>query len=174
LDELKDPAGEASPCKESALLPVHTILYPTDFSERAQQAFPLACSLARDCGARVVVLYVMPPPMGHEELEARRDPEGYYGRMWKALREMRAPKEDVHVEHRLEEGDAPDRIVAVAQEIQAGLIVMGTHGRTGLPRLVLGSVAEQVLRTAACPVLTVRIPFPAERTNQASEMKMGP
>jgi nucleotide-binding universal stress UspA family protein len=162
----KHTAGEASPGKESALLPIHTILYPTDFSENAQQAFPLACSLARDCGARIVVLYVMPPPMGHEELEARRDPEEYYGGVWKALREMQAPNQDVHLEHRLEEGDAPKRIVEVAQEVQAGLIVMGTHGRTGLSRLLQGSVAEQVLRRATCPVLTVRIPFPAETTNQ--------
>jgi nucleotide-binding universal stress UspA family protein len=148
------------------LLPIHTILYPTDFSESAQQTFALACSLARDCGARVVVLYVMAPPMGHEELEARRDPEEYYGGMWKALRAMQAPRQDVHVEHRLEEGDAAKRIVEVAQEVRAGLIVMGTHGRTGLPRLLLGSVAEQALRRATCPILTVKMPFP--RSGQAS------
>jgi nucleotide-binding universal stress UspA family protein len=152
---------------ELAMLPVHTILFPTDFSENAQQAFPLACSLARDCGARIVVLYVMPPPLGHEQLEARRDPDEYYAGAWHALHEMQAPDKNVRVEHRLDEGDAPKRILEVADEIQAGLIVIGTHGRTGLGRLVLGSVAEQVLRRAACAVLTVRIPFPAETTNQA-------
>jgi nucleotide-binding universal stress UspA family protein len=149
------------------MLPVHTILFPTDFSENAQQAFPFACSLARDCGARVVVLYVTPPPLGHDELEAQRDPEEYYRPLWKALREMQAPDNDVRVEHRLEEGDASQRILEAAQEIPVGLIVMGTHGRTGLGRLLLGSVAEQVLRKAACPVLTVRIPFPSETTSQA-------
>jgi len=143
------------------MLPVHTILFPTDFSEHAQEAFRLACALARDCGARVVVLYVVPPPMGHEELEAKRDPDTYYGGLWKMLHELHAPGHDVHVEHRLEEGDAAKRIVELAQELQAGLIVMGTHGRTGLGRLVLGSVAEHVLRRAMCPVLTVKLPFRA-------------
>jgi nucleotide-binding universal stress UspA family protein len=143
------------------MLPVHTILFPTDFSETAQQAFPLACALARDCGARVVALYVIPAPLGHDELEARRHPEEYYRGLWKALRELQAPAGNIGVEHRLEEGDAPRQILEMAQEIQAGLIVMGTHGRTGLGRLLLGSVAEQVLRKAACPVLTVRLPLAA-------------
>src|SRR5690349_10807217 len=120
------------------MLPIHTILFPTDFSEHAQQAFPLACSLARDGGARIVVLYVMPPPLSHDKLEAQRDPDEYYSGPWKALREMQAPDKDVRVEHRLEEGNTSKRILEVAQEIQAGLIVMGTHGRTGLGRLLLG------------------------------------
>ena len=149
------------------MLPVHTILFPTDFSETAEQAFLLACSMARDCGARVVVLHILPPPMGHDEIEARRDPDAYYAGVWKMLHEMQAPAEDVRVEHRLEEGDAAKRILEVAQEIQAGLIVMGTHGRTGLGRLLLGSVAEHVLRKATCPVLTVRIPLALKTTSQA-------
>ena len=153
------------------MLPIHTILFPTDFSENAKQAFPLACSLARDCGARVVVLYVMPPPMGHDEIEARRDPDEYYGGVSKMRDEMQAPCEDVRVEHRLEEGAAAQRILDVARDIQAGLIVMGTHGRTGLGRLLLGSVAEQVLRRAACPVLTVKVPL---STHAASQAKVVP
>jgi nucleotide-binding universal stress UspA family protein len=152
------------------LLPIHTILFPTDLLENAERAFPLACSLARDCGARIVVLHVTPPPLGHDELDARRHPEEYYGALWEALREVQAPANDVRVEHRLEEGDASKRILEVAQEVQAGLIVMGTHGRTGLGRLLLGSVAEQVLRRAVCPVLTVRIPFPGETTNQTKPL----
>ena len=60
------------------------------------------------------------------------------------------------LEHRLEEGDPATMILNVAQETGAGLIVMGTHGRTGLERLLMGSVAEQVMRKAPCPVLTMR------------------
>jgi len=146
------------------MLPIHTILFPTDFSESAQQAFPLVCSLARDCGARIVVLHVMPPPLGHEELEARHRPEEYYGGARHALHQMQAPDQNVRVEHRLEEGDATARILSVAEEIDAGLIAMGTHGRTGLGRLLLGSVAEHVLRKASCPVLTVRAALPATAT----------
>jgi nucleotide-binding universal stress UspA family protein len=148
------------------MLPIHTILFPTDFSESAQAAFPLACSLARDCGARIVVLYVMPPPLGHEELQAQHHPGEYYAVPWSALRQVRPPDENVLVEHRLEEGDATKWILEVADEIHAGLIVLGTHGRTGLSRLVLGSVAEHVLRKATCPVLTVRSTLPEETSSE--------
>jgi nucleotide-binding universal stress UspA family protein len=151
------------------MLPIHTILFPTDFSENAQQVFALACSLARDCGARIVVLYVMPPPLGHESMQARHNPEEYREAPRKALDELKAPDENVHVERRLGEGDAPTQILEVATDIKAGLIVMGTHGRTGLGRLLLGSVAEQVLRKATCPVLTVRIPFPAQQSNPSKD-----
>jgi nucleotide-binding universal stress UspA family protein len=144
------------------MLPVHSILFPTDLSEHAQRVFPFACSLARDCGARVIVLYVAPSPIGHDKLEARRDPDEYYAGVWRALREIRAPGENVLVEHRLEEGDPAKRIVEVAEETPAGLIVMGTHGRTGLEKVLVGSVAAEVLRKAVCPVLTVKIPYSAQ------------
>ena len=61
---------------------------------------------------------------------------------------------------RVHEGDPATQIVRVAQETRCDLIVLGTHGRTGLGRLLMGSVAEQVLRKAPCPVLTVKTPFP--------------
>jgi nucleotide-binding universal stress UspA family protein len=67
----------------------------------------------------------------------------------------------VEAERRLEEGDPVEAILRVAEEIGADLIVMGTHGRTGLSRLFMGSVAEQVLRRAPCPVLTLKSPFAA-------------
>jgi nucleotide-binding universal stress UspA family protein len=140
------------------MLSIHTILFPTDFSDSAQAAFPFACSFARDCGARVVVLHVMPDPLYGEQLEARRHPEEYFAPARKLLHEMRAPDEDVHVEYRQAQGDAASVIFEVAKEVQAGLIVMGTHGRTGLARLLLGSVAERVVREAACPVLTLKSP----------------
>jgi nucleotide-binding universal stress UspA family protein len=144
------------------MLPVHTILFPTDFSENAQAVFPLACSLARDCGARLIVLYVMSAPLDREEMEARHHPDEYYGGARDALHQMHAPEQNVRVEHRLAEGNAPKLILEVAQEVEAGLIIMGTHGRSGLRRLLLGSVAEQVLRGASCPVLTVKLPLPAK------------
>jgi nucleotide-binding universal stress UspA family protein len=69
------------------------------------------------------------------------------------------PEQNVCVEHRLGQGDPATVIVNIAQDAGAGLIVMGTHGRTGLGRVLMGSVAEQVLRKAPCPVLTVKILF---------------
>jgi nucleotide-binding universal stress UspA family protein len=65
-------------------------------------------------------------------------------------------------------GDAVTEIVGVAQETPCDLIVMGTHGRTGLRRALLGSVAEQVMRRAPCPVLTVKMPFPAAQAEEAA------
>jgi universal stress protein A len=149
------------------MLSVHTILFPTDFSENAQQAFPLACSLARDRGARIIVLYVMPPPLGEEQVQARHHPEEYFGSPRNALHKIQASDANVRVEHRLEQGDAARVIAEVARENQAGLIVMGTHGRSGLGRLLMGSVAEQVLRKAPCPVLTVKLPVPVPRDSAA-------
>lgn len=138
------------------MLPVHTILFPTDFSEEAERAFPLACSLARDCGARVVALHVVPPPLGHEQVLVRQNPDEYYEVPRSALRELKAPDENVRVEYRLADGHAADEILQVANEIQAGLIVIGSHGRSGVRRLLLGSVAEKVMRDAVCPVLAVK------------------
>jgi nucleotide-binding universal stress UspA family protein len=152
------------------MLPVHTILHPTDLSENAQSAFHLACALARDCGARVIVLHVLPTPQGHEELVARRWPEAYYRGPWQVLHEVQAPDHNVHVEHRLEEGDDPARqIVEVAKEVKAGLIVLGTHGRGGLRHLLMGSVAEEVLRRAPCPEVTIRnsVPVPCDKMCEA-------
>ena len=164
------------------MLPVDTILFPTDFSETAQQAFPLTCSLARDCGARVVALHVVPPPLGHDQVLIRQNPDEYYEGPWRALHELQAPDENVRVEYRLADGHAAKEILKVADDIEAGLIVIGTHGRSGLGRLLLGSVAEKVFRGAACPVLAVKtgpvvptirtILFPTE-LSEPSESALG-
>jgi universal stress protein A len=142
------------------MLPIHTILHPTDFSETAACAFPLACSLARDHGARLIVLHVYPPPLGHEEVIARRDPEVYEEQFWIALRNVKTDDTKIDIEHQLVEGDAATEILHVARETGCDLIVMGTQGRTGLQRVLMGSVAERIVRRASCPVLTVKVPSP--------------
>jgi nucleotide-binding universal stress UspA family protein len=76
--------------------------------------------------------------------------------MREALERTEAPVSHIAVERRFEEGNPPDVIVAVADEVRADLIVMGTHGYKGLSHAVMGSVAEQVVRKAPCPVLTLR------------------
>ena len=141
------------------MMPIQAILHPTDFSETSQTAFQLACSLARDHGARVIVLHVTPPQqvVNFEGIPPGPAlPVGYQEDLENKLRQFPATCADVPVEPRLEEGFAATEIVRVAREIPCDLIVMGTHGRTGIGRLLLGSVAEQVLRKAACPVLTVK------------------
>jgi nucleotide-binding universal stress UspA family protein len=99
----------------------------------------------------------MPVPLAQEKRLYREEMAG-------ELNRLRAPDARVRVEHRLEEGDTATQILRVAQETGCDMIVLGTHGRTGLGRLLMGSVAEQVLRMAPCPVLTVRAPFPASES----------
>jgi nucleotide-binding universal stress UspA family protein len=136
----------------------HTILFPTDFSERAEAAFPLACAVARDQGARLLVLYVDPPPAFHGEVVARRQP-GYTEQLWEQLHRLHGP-EGVQIDYHLAEGKPAEEILRIAAEEKCDLIIMPTHGRTGLRRLLMGSVAEQVVREAACPVLTLSAPPP--------------
>jgi nucleotide-binding universal stress UspA family protein len=140
------------------MLPIRTILYPTDFSETAECAFPLACALARDYGARLIVLHVYPPPLGHDQVLALRDPEEYEKQFWTALYGFKTDDPKVAIEYELAEGEAASEILCVAQNSYCDLIVMATQGRTGVPRFFLGSVAEKVVREAACPVLTVKMP----------------
>jgi len=139
---------------------IQTILHPTDFSPSSGQAFQLACSLARDHGARLMVLHVVdqpiaayggvmtapPPPPPMEERKAAQE----------KLHQLRLTDLKLPIETRLVEGDPVMWILQVAKENNYDLIVMGTHGRTGLSRLLMGSVAEKVLRSALCPVMTVK------------------
>lgn len=143
---------------------IRNILYPTDFSERSESAFHFACSLARDNGARLIVLHVIPPPICHGELVARRPPDGYREQMADWLLRLQEPGSGVNIDHRLTEGEPYEEILRMAKEESCDLIIMGTHGRTGLSRLLMGSVAEQVVRRAFCPVLTVKIPFAESAT----------
>jgi nucleotide-binding universal stress UspA family protein len=147
------------------MLRFRTILHPTDFSECSGYAFQLACALAWDHGARLVVSHVKLPPVVSRDLVPMA-PEPFA--VWRALEEqlgkLRPLDPDVSVEHLLAEGDPAAEIVQLAQVSHCDLIVMGTQGRTGLDRLLMGSVAEAVLRKAPCPVLTVRGPLPEARS----------
>lgn len=137
----------------------HKVLFPTDFSKNADQAFPFACALARDQKAGLVVLHVYPPPLDRSEAVARAQPPRYEEDLWQLLKGFEAPGVPGGVIHRLEEGDTVEEILRVAQTENCDLIVIGTHGRSGLSRLLMGSVAEQVLRKATCPLLTVKPAF---------------
>jgi nucleotide-binding universal stress UspA family protein len=143
------------------MLPVRTILHPTDFSEQSRYALRTTCALARDSGARVVILHVaQPPTFAYAEGVIPPEPEEHLEEARAQLLQFDVPDPRVRAERRLEEGDPVTAILRVAREVGADLIVMGTHGRRGLGRLLLGSVAELVVRRAACPVLTVKTPVP--------------
>jgi nucleotide-binding universal stress UspA family protein len=143
------------------MLPIRTILHPTDFSENSEYAFRLACSLARDYGARLIVAHVAQPPIyiTYGEMEkVLQQPVGYKQELETKLAQHRASDPKVCMEHHLLEGNPVEEILNLAEETESNLIFMGTHGRKGLGRLLMGSVAEQIVRKAPCPVLTVRLP----------------
>jgi nucleotide-binding universal stress UspA family protein len=121
----------------------------------------MACALARDYHARLIVLHVEPPPvaaLGGMPVVPPLPEEYDRENLEKQLRRLQPSDPAVRVEHRLVAGDPVAEILRAAQEQSCDLIVMGTHGRTGLGRLLMGSVAEQVVRRAPCLVLTLKSP----------------
>jgi nucleotide-binding universal stress UspA family protein len=144
------------------MLPIHTILHPTDFSEQSGHALHFAAGLARDYGARLVVLHAAEAtPLGYFEGASASDPEAPIRAARQRFEQLDVPHVGASVERRFEVGDPTESILRIAAEIRADLIVMGTHGRTGLERFLMGSVAEQVVRRAPCPVLTMTAPYAA-------------
>ena len=140
------------------------IVYASDFSRASGKAFTTAVEMARANRAPLTVVHVMTPmvpvagegyvlPETYEQIErsARKAAEKQLDRLVAKAREA-----GVRVEGLLRTGVPHDQIVRVARARGAGLLVIGTHGRTGLARLFLGSVASRVLALATCPVLTVR------------------
>ena len=139
------------------------ILHPTDFSECAAQAEAMAVDLARKLDGELVLFQVLvETPLYAEGLLNMPAVQQVYDaqRKWseEAL-EARAGdlrQRGIKASWWLQAGVPFEAIVKVAEEERADLIVIGTHGRSGLNRVLLGSVAERVIRLAPCPVLTVR------------------
>lgn len=139
------------------------ILHASDFSRASRPAFRVARDLARAFKAQLILFHALPAAavmMGGEyvpqallermQAESRRHAQRRLDGLARTARRAR-----LRVSTLLAEGAAPEAIVKAARTRRAGLIVIGTQGRTGLARMLLGSVAERVVRTAACPVLTV-------------------
>jgi nucleotide-binding universal stress UspA family protein len=142
------------------MIDIRRILCPTDFSEFAKRALHQAIPLARWYGSSLTALHVLPtavpvdgmfpyslPPLAHEGVRTRVERE---------LDEFVTPAREAGIgaDTVLREGAVPATILELARVLPADLLVMGTHGESGLERLVLGSVTESVLRKAPCPVLT--------------------
>ena len=138
------------------------ILAPTDLSESAENAVDYACELAQTLGATLHLLHVIAVPVvGVPELGMALTStmvDTMVTDNQTALDALIARKRDKCQigPGLLRTGDARDVINATAKEIGADLIVVGTHGRSGVSRVLLGSIAETVIRTAPCPVLTIR------------------
>ncbi len=136
------------------LEPIRRILFPTDFSAASMAAFDHAQRLAADTNADLLALHVfgLPDYWGtggtSSEVEEKSAAK---------LRELQPTIATVKIEH-VTHGGQPGAVICwMAEHRNCDLIVMGTHGRTGLSNVIMGSVAGYVIRHARCPVLTVRM-----------------
>jgi nucleotide-binding universal stress UspA family protein len=138
------------------MFPIRTILHPTDFSASSEGALVHACALAKDYGAEVELLHVWEPliVMGGEKYP--QVPPNDVKETMARLDVLPVPESSVKVTRKVVVGEPAEEIVREAKHRPCDIIVMGTHGHAGLARVLLGSVAEGVLRHATCPVLTVR------------------
>ena len=135
------------------MIRVTRILYPTDFSSYSNQAYFHAVGLAETYGASLTVVYV------HSGTGDRSH--------WQSqLEQVRPANPKIAVSHVLLDGDPADEIARYAADADIDVIVIGTHGRTGAERAEMGSVAERVMREAACSVLVVTLPKGAAAVGQ--------
>jgi nucleotide-binding universal stress UspA family protein len=146
------------------------VLHPTDFSDCAEQAQALAVDLVGKLGGEIVLLQVLieTPLYGEGVLSTAQIQSVYDAQRKWAEETLEARAADlshrgIKASCRLQAGVPFEVIVKIAEEERADMIVMGTHGRSGLNRVLLGSVAERVIRLAPCPVLTVRAKPEASR-----------
>lgn len=140
------------------MYPFKTIFHPTDETNDFTGAWKLAQRLAKDYGAELLVAHVIPPPAAaFSEVDvAFQQPAMTPFEDLELLKKHFTSDTGVPIRYLVDQGDAGTVIARIAQEQQVSLIVMGTHGRKGVGRMILGSVAEHVLRRAKCPVLTVK------------------
>lgn len=153
------------------------ILLPTDFSGCANYALLYAASIARATQAQIICVHVVEPvvpAVGYTGL-AEPMPIADISEQLEDSAERQLPKlaecEEclgLNVEEVIVHGDAAAEIVRVASEQEADLIVISSHGRTGLGRMIFGSTAESVVRHATCPVLVVKPP-PEEETEDSRQ-----
>jgi nucleotide-binding universal stress UspA family protein len=143
---------------------IRSIVHATDFSKPSTRAFATALELAKSTGARLTLVTVVVPivPLVPEQTlemgvwkDIETDTRKWAGDRLKKLEE-RAKAAGIRVSIRLFNGDPAREITRAARAEKASLIVIGTHGRTGFSKMMLGSVAQKVIATALCPVVTVR------------------
>jgi nucleotide-binding universal stress UspA family protein len=155
-------------------LQLRRILMPTDFSGCANYALPYVASIARATGATIVCVHVVEPvapAVGYSGL-AEPMPIADISEQLEDSAERELPQlagcedfSDLDVEEVIVHGDAAAEIVRVAGEREVDLIVVSSHGRTGLGRIIFGSIAEAVVRHASCPVLVVKPPPQEEESD---------
>jgi nucleotide-binding universal stress UspA family protein len=155
------PYAAASPGPEGgvSVRPIRTILLATDLTAASREATDRAVDLASRLGARLLIVNVLEKRRltgggSHERVDqARAERETLLVRIVRSARDA-----GVKAEFLVWEGDPGDSIAAAAEAEQADLVVVGTRGRSGAERMLLGSVSDHVVRHAECPVLVVRPP----------------
>jgi nucleotide-binding universal stress UspA family protein len=155
------PRGKASPPEAE----IRTVIVSTDLSEMGNSALPLAFRWARDRGAALVVLHVLDYypipnpvygqyyPIADRDLQKRATQKARAALRARLPADLRKPGRSSIV---IVQGDPAREILRVASQSESPALVIASHGRTGLARFALGSVAERVIRAAHCPVLVVR------------------
>jgi len=133
---------------------IKKILATTDFSDLSANGVRYACNLARDLGAEIIIVNAV--PMDETDALDKNLLERHKQRLDEFLANL-VPDlgTDLKIRKVVDMGDAYGTILDLAEDEEASLIVMSTHGRSGLPRMMLGSVTERVLRRAPCPVLAI-------------------
>ena len=159
----------------NGMSPIKRILVPIDFGETSDGAADMAISLAATLGASVTLMHAFEiPVMSFPDGSIVASAEVLSGITTAAQTALTAAaakrsNRGVAVDTLLRDGAPADEINAAALAMKADLVVIGTHGRRGLARILLGSVAEKVVRTCACPVLTVRGAPTSETTDVGSQ-----
>lgn len=146
--------------RSQSLVAVKNVLFATDFSEASEAALPYAAAFSEYFSSQLYLTHVLPdvkflrpgapdPAFFGPIYEDARS--NAHDKMRRISKRMKAVPHQVYVRH----GEIPSVVSAMVQELDIDLVIAGTHGRTGLGRLIMGSVAEEILRQAPCPVLTV-------------------
>jgi len=145
--------------------PFDRILTAIDFSENSDYAFDYALTLAKQFNSELTIMHVINEPV---DLRGFYVPHISFEQLEKEIEDGATKMMEKFCQARLEDfssyktaivtGIPYEEIIRKAEETNTSLIVLGTHGRTGLDHLIFGSTAERVVRSAACPVLTIRLP----------------
>ncbi len=141
---------------------VRRILAPIDFSENAASVLDWAAHLAKEHGSRILLLHVYHLPVEFQQLEGAYLPPDFWSTVKnEAEQQLGRFAEDLRgrgleIEALVREGYPATVIVEEAESLEADLVVIGTHGLSGLKHMLLGSIAERVVQKAPCPVLTVK------------------
>jgi nucleotide-binding universal stress UspA family protein len=144
------------------MIAIKKILCAVDFSEASAQVAEYAKTLAKCLGSEIVCLYVAPSLVQYTNFDVASTSIDKV--VCEIVNGAQRTMDEFIARHfpgaaatgRVVTGYAAEEILAEAEKTQAGMVVMGTHGRIGLKRILFGSVAEKVVKTASCPVLTIR------------------